>query len=370
MSEIVLILGAGTSAEAGAPLMKDFLKTADRLRERNEVAGFKEDFDLVSGLIDDLQNAHSKAQLELENIESVFATLEMGQLTGRLLARSTEQIERLLVAAKRVITVTLERSLTFPLTQAGPTPSDYHDCFGELIRVLNREPGKPRCSIITFNYDLAIDFALHHNSVKFDYGLQGKLKPQHTPLLKLHGSLNWLYCSECGWIEPLDLQPFLRARGTTGGKFILDVGSAALPAIAEKRRHCGKPVEDVPLIVPPTWNKVAYSGRFGTVWAHAARELSTATRIFVSGFSLVETDLFLKYLYTVGSTGGPRLRRFCVYDPDPEVHRRFSELLGPGVAPNYSPQPLNFSNAVPCIAVELDLGDDIVKRVTPGYPRT
>ena len=47
MSEIVFILGAGASREAGAPLMLDFLDKADQLRKSGRVNEFKPHFDRV-----------------------------------------------------------------------------------------------------------------------------------------------------------------------------------------------------------------------------------------------------------------------------------------------------------------------------------
>ena len=69
MSEIVFILGAGASKEAGAPLMSDFLEKADELYRKGQVDEFSQDFKNVFEAISNLQTVHSKAELDLDNIE-------------------------------------------------------------------------------------------------------------------------------------------------------------------------------------------------------------------------------------------------------------------------------------------------------------
>ncbi|MBI3669832.1 MAG: hypothetical protein HY237_08655 [Acidobacteria bacterium] len=117
MSETVFILGAGASKSAGAPLMKNFLDVAYNLRKRPEVGDAAEDFGLVFDGIAELQRAHSKATIDLDNVESVFAAFEMARLLGRLGTFAPERIARLRGAMKRVIERTLEASVRFPVSE-------------------------------------------------------------------------------------------------------------------------------------------------------------------------------------------------------------------------------------------------------------
>ena len=66
MSKIVFILGAG------APLMKDFLDRARDLVADKNIKGREEDFAKVFNAISSLQKVHSKSELDLINIESIF----------------------------------------------------------------------------------------------------------------------------------------------------------------------------------------------------------------------------------------------------------------------------------------------------------
>ena len=72
MSDTVFILGAGASREAGCPLMADFLERARYLYAAGMVEDVRKSFEIVFEAIGDLQPVHSKSQLDLTNIESIF----------------------------------------------------------------------------------------------------------------------------------------------------------------------------------------------------------------------------------------------------------------------------------------------------------
>jgi hypothetical protein len=84
MSKTVFILGAGASFEAGAPLMKDFLDKSEQLRDLGRIPDSQREFDLVFKALAALNHAHSKAVLNVRNIEEVFAAFEMAKLIKRL----------------------------------------------------------------------------------------------------------------------------------------------------------------------------------------------------------------------------------------------------------------------------------------------
>src|SRR5690242_15897502 len=123
MSEIVFILGAGASREAGAPLMKDFLPRADQLRGESRTGQYAEDFQRVDNAINELTRVHSKARLNLTDLEEVSGALEMAKRIGRFPGLQTEEayaqcrateIDKLLRSFRNVITSTLEESINYP----------------------------------------------------------------------------------------------------------------------------------------------------------------------------------------------------------------------------------------------------------------
>lgn len=79
MANTVFILGAGASYQAGVPLMNDFLDVAYNLWRTGEAKDFDQQFASVFRGRSALQQVHSKSQLNIQNIESVFAAFEMGK---------------------------------------------------------------------------------------------------------------------------------------------------------------------------------------------------------------------------------------------------------------------------------------------------
>lgn len=327
----MFILGAGASKHAGAPLMFDFLEKAEQIYKAGKTGIFKSDFERVLDGISKLQAVHSKSALKLNDIESVFATFEMARLINRFPGISSgEEIESLLVSIKRLILQTLEQTITYPIRNGYLHPPDAYNSFAKLINDFNDNGRRNRCSIITFNYDVALDSALNFNGHPPDYCLSETLVVGYTPLMKLHGSLNWTRCSKCKEIVPWNLFDFFRThrfiRGLLGITSVhLDIGSQ-LPS--SNLIHCDDKVEPEPFIIPPTWNKTAYHQGLSRVWSNAALHLSEAEYIFVSGYSFPASDYIFKYLYTLGSVGPRIIKRFCVFDTNGDVSNRFKELLG------------------------------------------
>ena len=349
MSEIVFILGAGASKEAGAPVMADFLDKADELRKGGEIDQSKPDFDRVFDAISALMSVHSKAQLDLDNIESVFAAFEMGRLIDRFPEILSEDIDSLLTSMRKLIFKTLEKTVKFPVSHGQIRPNDSYDSFAKLLKNLNNGNRQNRCSIITFNYDLALDYALYYNGYSIDYCLSKTTKAGNTSLMKLHGSLNWARCSKCGEIIPWNFHDFFQKyhlHYLEEPKFTyLDLASRLKSSGLE---HCGENVKPFPVIVPPTWNKTEYHQGLSQVWSRAALELSDAENIFVSGYSLTESDSFFRYLFALGSVGRTRIKRFWVFDPDKEniVRPRFERLIGQGTRDRFWFEKQPFSEAI------------------------
>ena len=164
MSDTVFVLGAGASKAAGAPLMANFLDTAHELWKTGKVQDVESDFARVFGAVSALQAVHSKATLDINNVESVFATLEMAAMLRKFPAPPSVDVDvdAMVESLKLVIGTTLERTIEIPWRQGRPQPPHPYGQFAKLIRHLLADADPRRTvSIITFNYDLACDFGLH-----------------------------------------------------------------------------------------------------------------------------------------------------------------------------------------------------------------
>ena len=352
MSQVVFILGAGASRQAGAPLMADFLDRAEHLMAKGRVPEHEKHFRKVFEAIARLQSVNYKSYLDLDNLESVFAAFEMGKLTGTLGGLSREQIEDLVGSMRWVIWSTLENTMNFPGGEGREgslpgIPVPYRS-FAELVRDLNAS-GSVRCSVITLNYDLALDYALARIGPGPAYCLATSTEAG-TPLLKLHGSLNWCECKTCKAIVPWEIRDFFQ-RFHYDEFALREAESVHLDLSRHLSRsglkHCDEDIIPEPYIVPPTWNKAQYHASLSRVWGRAAQELGTAEYVFVSGYSLPDTDMFFRYLFALGITGETRVKRFCVYDPNPDdVGPRFEKLLGSGLRQRFEVKEATFGTAI------------------------
>jgi hypothetical protein len=339
MSQTVFILGAGASRKAGAPLMQNFLDVSEQLRDGNQVSESLAQFNLVFAALAALSQTHSKATLDIMNIESVFAAFEMAKLLGRLGTLTVQEIDQLSDAMSRVIVRTLEKTIKIPLKEGRARAPEPYSRLVELIaKTFEVGSGRinlpKRFSIITFNYDLCLDLAFYAGGIHVRYSLADDERKDAIAVLKLHGSLNWGHCSSCGKLVAWPLPQYFQARNWAYAES--DHGTMEMSLHMKEFQDCKSGTFTGPYVVPPTWNKGQYHNSLESVWKAAASELSTAENIFVSGYSLPESDQFFRYLYALGTVGDLRLKNLWVFDPSSEVEARFRALLGQAAAPRFT----------------------------------
>jgi hypothetical protein len=355
VSTVVFILGAGASQQCGAPLMANFLDVANDLLRTKQVEDKRQQFDRVFNVIGSLQSVHSKAQLDITNIESVFNALELGRIIQRVPGIDTAEIPSVIASLKELIVKTLETTIDFPADRSYiNAPRPYQE-FASLIKYLRSEASPVQSvSVITFNYDIAADMALHRAGFGPDYVIEKDPRSQdQVRLLKLHGSLNWATEKATKKIRTLHLFDYLQkytiqSFGEQHSEIKVPIGSQ----LSEYFLNFAKPftqVDPEPVIVPPSWNKADYHQALSDVWAAAADELSKAEYIFIIGYSLPETDSFFRHLYALGSVGKSALRKIIVYNPENHgggVDTRFRSLLGPGAIARYDYGNMTFEKAI------------------------
>ena len=369
MSDIVFILGAGASKEAGVPLMAEFLDRAnDIYKDKTLLTQTQHDsFENVHRAISNLQALHSKADFDIHNIESIFGAMEMGKTINKFPGYSNEdEIAKLINDLKALIAVTIESSLQFPLNthpiQSLPrieSPKPY-DSFSHLIyQLMNEIRPQKTVSIITFNYDIASDFALIKRDIPIDYCFDSSPDKSKVPLLKLHGSLNWAYSPEKSYVVPYDVanllnnfQPPEPKTNPNYNGIVLHPNYPAfvsLPLISTLSEWArSENLPEYPLLVPPSWNKENYYRKLSNVWRAAAQELQDAENIFVIGYSMPPSDSFFRYLYALGTVGGHPIRKFLVFNPDDSelMQSRFSNLLGLATRNRFEYHGMTFQEAI------------------------
>lgn len=339
--------------------MKEFLDTAERLRRDDEAKDAADDFDLVFRARSALQAVHSKARLGIHNVEDVFSAFEMARLLGTLGELGSKEIEGLPSAMVRLLSTTIERTCRLPVNGHAVGPPRPYGALAELVHSLlsMRGADHDRLAVITFNYDVAVEFALRSRGLQVEYCLGDGEHGGRIKVLKLHGSLNWGHCTGCKSIVPWHLGDYLAKRHW---ELVVDPPPYVILGIASnigQFAHCDGAKVEGPAIVPPTWSKLHHHKQLEHVWRAAAAELADAENIFVCGYSLPATDQFFRYLYGLGTIGQKLVKRFWVFDPDPDgsVEKRFRELLGSAVSERFKAVRTTFAEAIPMIREELQV---------------
>ena len=289
----MIILGAGASRADGAPLQKElFPSYFSEYRARPVETGLAERlshfFDTFFGRADDVYPTFEEALGVLD-----LALLRGESFRGLPNTSTKPQIQQ----TRDDLTLLMARVIDWRLEER----NRYHRA---LVSRLDREGRLRRTCFISLNYDILIDNALieiypRHD---IDYGVDftnfhvarrraprtevtpgGVDQPWRPPrrtkavsLLKLHGSLNWLYCPAC---VQLSLTPKVKG------------------ALVDKPEPCRTCSTDmVPIVIPPTFFKVMSNFYLQQVW-HAAEEvLANAKRLYFCGYSFPDADMHVKYL--------------------------------------------------------------------------
>jgi hypothetical protein len=289
MARTVIILGAGASHAEGAPLQKDlFLEYHRRAHSRGiahdmdrELATF---FEMFFGVDFDAPELN---KTDLPTFEEVLGTIEIALQRGESF-RGFECVPdnpRLQQTREHLIFLICE-----VLDQTLRGRARHHR---KLIRNLASSASLFGTAFLSFNYDILIDNALTDawQDCDLDYGTDfinfsmdddwRRPDPDRAvPLLKLHGSLNWLYCPTCTALKLTPKQ-----------KSVVQLRHA--PHLAEVCR-CGS--RFVPIIIPPTFFKVMSNFHLQQVWRRAEQVLMEADCLVFCGYSLPDADMHVRYL--------------------------------------------------------------------------
>jgi SIR2-like domain len=284
----VFILGAGASAADGAPLQAGLFRKYAEIIQRNRhnyihaasEGDLRTFFDSVWGANID---SHQLDDEQFPTFEEALGLLELANVRGEFFkgfgglhteAAFGQEIRAHLI---NLIAIVLDDALQ----GAAHTHLDF---------ITNLKGGNllDRTTFLSFNYDLLIDNALRevttaepdYAATFRDYGGKNPTPGSSISLLKVHGSLNWLYCPTCGSI---DLFP--------GEKIVSEIARNPI------RMPCGTCQEPrVPIVIPPTFFKVMSNFYLQQIWKQAEAALREAHHLIFCGYSFPDADLHFKYL--------------------------------------------------------------------------
>lgn len=311
MKTNVFILGAGFSAGAGVPTMNYFIQKATEYYSQSSShkdVEMTDRFNKVSEYIKQKNNMLHYLQMDLQNIENVYSIADMEQKINS----NDDAIKATVAAIKYYIWKTIENYSPNLVEK-----EEKYEEYKRFIEVIFNGKSKRQNIIVTFNYDLIIEYTamlLHKNNYgNYNFSYLGYNKEQvflydknfkkdksglpydnfasdpkngKITIIKLHGSINWT--------KPND------------------------PSL-------------MPIIVPPSWRKGENESLFDQIWRGAYEYLKKATDICFIGYSLPDTDSYFKNLLALSLAESNSLQKITVINSDKtgEVKKRYEKLISP-----------------------------------------
>lgn len=284
--QTVIFLGAGASKADGAPIQLELFRGFfESCREQGPYSSTNEMkrelstyFEWMWGIDVDQGNLSAA---RFPTFEEALGLLELAESKGEFfrgfggLSQNATRGKELRAHLISLIAVYLEKKLRIG--------GNYHLA---LVNQLRDQECLEQTAFISLNYDILIDNSLIlQGATGIDYAVafnnqNNPQRPRAIPLLKLHGSLNWLYCPTC---NALDHYP--------GEKIAAQLTDHPHRGVCDR---CQEP--RVPIIIPPTFFKVMSNVYLQLIWKRAEEELKRAGRIIFCGYSFPEADMHIKYL--------------------------------------------------------------------------
>lgn len=296
----VVVFGAGATKACGGPLTNEILPQvlSAELRGRLERDGM---LALVERFLDDAFNLPPRARRRQHDFPSlplvlslIDTAIDRGDALGS--AWGPDELREIRRGVEYAVFALLEYRLR--------TVAPYYQRF--LGRLYGR--GGAEVTVVSLNYDLIADNALaalgeRRGSVALpDYTCDVATDSYREVekfgrLLKLHGSLNWLYCPNCHRLD-VGLAP-------SGRRMVKMLNTLYLEDLNAKYRRRGSPCPKCgatvrPVLITPTHLKDYRNPHIAHVWYEAERALRDADRATFIGYSMPDDDVEVIYLLKRG----------------------------------------------------------------------
>lgn len=334
----VLVLGAGATRACDGPLTNDILGLADPLDPNIEREGY---LALVESFLQNVFHLPPRASRNkfsypgLPLLMSLIDTaIDRGQPLGA--AYDVETLRRVRGAIEYAIFAVLEyklRSANFQL---------------HLQAIDRLFPAAIEPRLISLNYDIIADNTLATRSqITFpDYGcdIQTEMyrnREKFGKLLKLHGSLNWLYCPNC---HRLDVAVSRSGQSFSKALQELYASEGGETNDLDHRYTChGSPCKNCstfvrPVMITPTQKKDYRNPHIAQIWYRAEEMLRTANSAVFVGYSMPADDVEVVYLLKRGLEKIPaKLITVVEFDEknrgvgEHDVGQRYESVFGPGI---------------------------------------
>ena len=298
MAGTVTILGAGATKSVMGPLTDEILPMILAKKDGAALLG-----EFATFLAETFHVTSESEKIDYPGLPLLMSLLDTALARKQTLQGkwNLEGVTRMRRAVELGIFQVLEDAL-----QKAPTNNHY-----SLLSQLYPPPTEPR--VISLNYDLTIDTAMMFYSQtgqgarfpNYQCDIQTEFyrnQVQHFgTLLKLHGSLNWLYCNTCQRLD-IGSSASMRLYIKIMGKLLSEQGVEELESSYELGTRpcptCQTALE--PLLVAPSHLKDYRNPHLAKVWYEAERILRECDRAVFIGYSLPEDDVEVIYLLKRG----------------------------------------------------------------------
>lgn len=291
----LIFLGAGASKSDGAPLQGELFSEYFNMRK------IKKESSVIDGLDESCNSMDFRVEKKIRSFFSDFFGIKDNDDVYPTFEEALGMLD--LAISRKEYFYNNNRCFNFDSLEMGYYESyrlalvfsmaeviDYKlsmstDKFhNQLIKNNKKRGDLNSTTFVSTNYDILIDNAILKNYCEIDYGFNDDTNGDRIKLLKLHGSLNWLYCPVCKQIEVTGFEK--------GAVWLLNSLRKA------QCKKCASLSEAV--IVPPTFFKDYTNSYLSSVWDQVDKQFSVADNIVFCGYSFPDADIYIKYLLKRG----------------------------------------------------------------------
>ena len=333
----VLILGAGATRACNGPMTNDILFEADQAAAEIEREGYISLLDRFLVDVFRLPPKPCRVKSSYPGLPLLMSLIDTGIDRGQPLHANygVKELREVRAALEYAIFAVLDYKLR------GRIP-DLHLAATNLLFTVGMEP-----RLISLNYDIIADnmLAARSDGTFPDYGCDVGTETYRKwskfgRLLKLHGSLNWLYCPNC---HRLDVAVSRSGRFSKAlDQLFIEEGREGNDL--DHRYTCGSsPCKNFktavrPVMITPTQKKDYRNPHIAQVWYKAEEVLRSANSAVFVGYSMPADDVEVIYLLKRG-LDHLRAQQITVVEFDEknravaehEVGQRYQSVFGPGI---------------------------------------
>ena len=172
-------------------------------------------------------------------------------------------------------------------------------------------------SVISTNWDVLAEGYLDIQGMKYDlslnneYFLEPSKKKAHPSsdiqLVKIHGSINWFKCLNCGKITIVDRHAC--------GNYLFDDSSLETCVACKEKRETDYLLE--PQIITPTMMKSLNNQLYSNLWSSARDVLRNANQVYFIGYSLPIADYDFRFMLHQSISTEAKIYVILYHNDDP-----------------------------------------------------